>query len=90
MFQCPSEAREILDSAKTSAGDVDKAPGPNGYSMVFVAVVQTFNDQGVFWKNKKVQCYFCGFEFKINGAKELKDFRLICLIAVYTRSSLNY
>lgn len=70
VLQSPFEEQEIWDSVKACAGD--KAPGPDGFSVVFlnkcwevikedvVAAVQNFHSQDVF--EKKHECHLCDFD----------------------------
>jgi hypothetical protein len=79
------EVREVINSL-----DRDKAPGPDGFSMAFfqdcwevvkgdfMAVFEDFHSHGKFVKS--INSTFISLIPKVQGAKELKDFRPISLV----------
>lgn len=83
----PFEEDEVLMGLKTCA--IDKAPGPDGYTMCFLvkcweilkadvmATIQNFHSQEVFEKSFNATYTVLP---KMNGATELRDFRPISLI----------
>jgi hypothetical protein len=84
----PFEEREVREVIKGM--DRDKAPGPDGFSMAFfqdcwevgkgdfIAVFEEFHARGKFVKS--INSTFISLIPKIQGAKEVKDFRPISLV----------
>ncbi|WMV57930.1 hypothetical protein MTR67_051315 [Solanum verrucosum] len=87
-LQKPFEEDEVLKGLKACA--IDKAPGPDGYTMGFfvkcweilkgdvMATIRKFHSQEVF--EKSLNATYIALIPKKNGAKELRDFRPISLI----------
>jgi hypothetical protein len=85
----PFEEREVREVIKGM--DRDKAPGPDGFSMAFfqdcwevvkgdfMAVFGDFHARGKFVKS--INSTFISLIPKIQGAKEVKDFRPISLVS---------
>jgi hypothetical protein len=85
----PFEEREVREVIKGM--DRDKAPGPDGFSMAFfqdcwevvkgdfMAVFEEFHARGKFVKS--INSTFISLIPKIQGAKEVKDFRPISLVS---------
>jgi hypothetical protein len=84
----PFEEREVREVIKGM--DRDKAPGLDGFSMAFfqdcwevvkgdfVAIFEEFHARGKFVKS--INSTFISLILKIQGAKEVKDFRPISLV----------
>jgi hypothetical protein len=84
----PFEEREVKEVIKGM--DRDKAPGPDGFSMAFfqdcwevikgdfMAVFEEFHARGKFVKS--INSTFISLIPKVQGAKEVKDFRPISLV----------
>ena len=84
----PFTEEEVMGVVKGMAGD--KAPGPDGFSMVFfqscwdiikndvMTVIHEFHAFGNFEKN--INATFIALIPKKSGAMECKDFRPICLV----------
>jgi hypothetical protein len=87
-LEVPFEEREVREVIKGM--DRDKAPGPDGFSMAFfqvcwevvkgdiMAVFEEFHTRGKFVKS--INSTFISLIPKIQGAKEVKDFRPINLV----------
>jgi hypothetical protein len=85
----PFEEREVREVIKGM--DRDKAPGPDGFSMAFfqdcwevvkgdfMAVFEEFHARGKFVKS--INSTFISLIPKIQGVKEVKDFRPISLVS---------
>ena len=87
-LQKPFEEQEVMFGLKACA--IDKAPGPDWYSMGFfvkcweimkedvMATFQNFHSHEIF--EKSFNATYIALIPKKNGAKELRDFRQISLV----------